>query len=866
VTGLLFHRHFPLQLSGNCRDEQEEIGGMGAPHTTNQPELCKSNFIVLAESARNYKINKRALCFISIIEEARKMKLRNIFLLLCILSIFIIPESAATASSTSITTGTDMPNVAFREAISGLTQPVFITHAGDGTNRLFIVERAGRIRIYKKSLLLSTPFLDITSIVNSASSEQGLLALAFHPDYTTNGLFYTVHIALDNSIVLSSFTRSATDPDQTDPGTRVTLQSIPKSRLNHNGGTLAFGPDGYLYWSIGDGGGGGDPDDNAQDLTTLLGKILRLDVDSATPYAIPASNPFYGNSDPSIRQEIWTSGLRNPWRMSFDRLTNDLYIGDVGQNEWEEIDFQPASSTGGENYGWRCYEGNHPYNTTGCLPQSSYVAPVAEYNHTIIEHDDNGCSVTGGYVYRGSSYPELEGVYFYGDYCSGKIWGLQKGPSDSWIESFIADTAFRINSFGEDEQGEMYLIDYAKGKVYQIIILAAPITTTPNGAINEIQPTYAWGESMGATDYDLYVYSYGTASYGISETYLPSSSICSSGTCTYTPAVPLPAGDYKFKVRARAGSSYSDFSLWRNFSVSLGIPSPSAPSGTINTATPAFQWDVTPGATSYRLAVYSYSASSYLILDTVPASYCDASQCTYPSPTSLSNGDYKFKVLAYTPVGTTPYSDWLAFTISGVTLPPPPYPPTPIAPNGTATTHRPTFQWSAVEYAAFYRLAVYSYASASYLILENVYPSCVASVCSFTHSTIDLPNGNYKFKVLARNSSGMTPYSSWMNFTVSSNLPVAPTLIAPSGIASANPPEFQWSAVSGATQYRLAVYSYVTGNYIIITNISTTACSGTVCTYTPPSALASGDYKFKMLTYNSYGISGYSDWMRFSVP
>jgi len=296
-------------------------------------------------------------------------------------------------------------------------------------------------------------------------------------------------------------------------------------------------------------------------------------------------------------------------------------------------------------------------------------------------------------------------------------------------------------------------------------------------------------------------------------------------------------------------------------------PIPISPLGTLSgIAKPDFVWRTFPGSTSYRLAVYSYSASSYLILDMVPASYCDASQCTYPSPTSLSNGDYKFKLLAYTPGGITPYSDWMAFTITDVALPPPPFPPTPIGPNGAVTTHRPTFQWSAVEYAAFYRLAVYSYASASNLILENVYPSCAAGVCSFTHSTIDLPNGNYKFKVLARNSSGYTTYSTWMSFTVSSDLPLAPTLLAPSGTVSTNPPEFQWSAISGATQYRLAVYSYGTGSYIIITNISTTACSGTVCTYTPPSALASGDYKFKMLTYNSYGASGYTDWMSFSVP
>jgi len=291
------------------------------------------------------------------------------------------------------------------------------------------------------------------------------------------------------------------------------------------------------------------------------------------------------------------------------------------------------------------------------------------------------------------------------------------------------------------------------------------------------------------------------------------------------------------------------------------------PTGTLNgIAAPIFQWTVFPGATSYRLAVYSYSVASYLILNTVSKSYCNSNQCSYPSPVYFTNGDYKFKVLAYTPSGITPYSAWMSFTITGVTLLPPPHPPTPISPTGKVTTHHPTFTWSTVEYADFYRLGVYSYATTSYLILENVYPSCVADICSYTHSTIDLPNGNYKFKVLARNSSGYTVYSNWMSFTVSSNQPIAPTLLAPSGTVSRNPPEFRWSALNGATLYRLATYSFVTGSYIILADISPTACSGSECTYIPSTSLASGNYKFKMRTYNAYGYSGYSPFMNFTIP
>jgi hypothetical protein len=236
------------------------------------------------------------------------------------------------------------------------------------------------------------------------------------------------------------------------------------------------------------------------------------------------------------------------------------------------------------------------------------------------------------------------------------------------------------------------------------------------------------------------------------------------------------------------------------------------------------------------------------------------------SPVGLTNGDYKFKVLAYTPSGTTAYSAWMGFTISGVVIPPPPYPPTPLSPSGTVATHRPTFTWSQVPDATLYRLGVYSFTTGTYQILQNVTPNCTAGVCSFTHATIDLLNGNYRFKVLARNSAGMTAYSSYMNFTVSSNLPVAPTILAPTGVVGTNPPEFRWSVVSEATQYRLAVYSNAAGSYILLTNINASACSGSVCSYTPPAPLASGDYKFKMLTFNAYGISGYGPWVNFTVP
>jgi len=354
-------------------------------------------------------------------------------------------------------------NILLTEISAGLTQPIFITNASDGSGRLFIVERAGRIRIIKDGVLLSAAFLDIHTIVNSFSGEQGLLALAFHSDYTSNGQFYTVHTNQDGSLVLSRFIRSQNNPDLADANSMVILLTIPHpNNTNHNGGTLAFGPDGYLYWSTGDGGGAGDVPNNAQNLNVLLGKILRLDVNSGPPYGIPPSNPFFNGSDPNVRKEIWSYGLRNPWRFSFDRQTGDLFIGDVGQGSREEIDFQSAASDGGENYGWRVMEGTLCYNPSSNCNQSGKILPVAEYDHTL------GCSVTGGYVYRGTKFASLDGYYFYGDYCSGRLFSLRNNPGSGWESVQLLDTSYTISTFGEDEEGELYLADYSGGKIYQL--------------------------------------------------------------------------------------------------------------------------------------------------------------------------------------------------------------------------------------------------------------------------------------------------------------------------------------------------------------------------------------------------------------
>ena len=388
----------------------------------------------------------------------------------------------------------DPAKVVFEPVISGLGQPVFITHADDNSDRLFVLERAGKIRIVKDGSLLSTPFLDMQSIVNSGGSEQGLLALAFHPQFESNGYFYTIHTNSSGAVVLSRFTASSSTPDQASFGTRLELLAIPHpTYTNHNGGTLAFGPDGYLYWSTGDGGGTGDPFNNAQDLTSLLGKVLRMDVNSASPYAVPSTNPFYNNSNPAVRKEIWAYGLRNPWRFSFDSLTHDIYIGDVGQANIEEINFQSANSSGGENYGWRIMEGKACYNPSSGCNQSGKVLPIAEYSHAL------GCSVTGGYVYRGTNYPSLSGHYFYGDYCSGRVFSIYKDPQLGWQPAVeLDDTVFRISTFGEDEQRELYLADYLAGILYNIGY-QDPVTISGNVGRGGVTLSYTDGTAKIVT-------------------------------------------------------------------------------------------------------------------------------------------------------------------------------------------------------------------------------------------------------------------------------------------------------------------------------------------------------------------------------
>jgi glucose/arabinose dehydrogenase len=345
----------------------------------------------------------------------------------------------------------------------GFVAPTFLTAPPGDLERLFVVERGGAIRIVRNDSVLPTPFLNIGRIIE-AGGEQGLLGMAFHPGYAANGRFYVNYTDTLGHTQVVRYNVSG-NPDVADSLSSFPILTIQQPFSNHNGGMIAFGPqDGMLYIGMGDGGSGGDPQDHGQNRATLLGDMLRLDVDNGSPYGIPADNPFFGSM--SIANEIWASGLRNPWRFSFDAATGDLYIGDVGQNEWEEVSFQPGSSAGGENYGWRIMEGMHCYNPSSGCSTAGLTQPVHEYSHA------DGCSITGGYVYRGGDYPALQGRYFFADFCGSWLRSLtvvNGGAASVQDHTATSGPVTGTSSFGEDARGELYIVSLTQGTVRQIV-------------------------------------------------------------------------------------------------------------------------------------------------------------------------------------------------------------------------------------------------------------------------------------------------------------------------------------------------------------------------------------------------------------
>jgi glucose/arabinose dehydrogenase/regulation of enolase protein 1 (concanavalin A-like superfamily) len=379
--------------------------------------------------------------------------------------VYVISHSFAASLTMNIT-----------QLATGFTDPTDIESTGiAGDNRLFIIEQPGTIKIVRTDgTKLATPFLNITSKVKSYGSagEQGMLGLVFSPNYASNKFFYVTYTNSVGALVLSRYSRDAVNTDLADPNSEQIIITVAHpNNENHNAGDLHFGPDGFLYVTTGDGGGAGNTSNTAQNLTSLQGKMLRLDVNGGTPYAIPPTNPYAGSA--TNKQEIWASGLRNAWRFSFDRTTHDLWIGDVGQDTREEVDFQQVGATGGKNFGWRCYEGNAAYNTTGCAAKSTYVFPVGEYDHA-----SNRCAVIGGYVYRGSQYPAMAGRYFFADYCSGQIYSLKPDGSGGWTQELLGPLNISPSAFGEDNNGELYITDLPNGTIYHLTTSTVLTDTT----------------------------------------------------------------------------------------------------------------------------------------------------------------------------------------------------------------------------------------------------------------------------------------------------------------------------------------------------------------------------------------------------
>jgi glucose/arabinose dehydrogenase len=366
--------------------------------------------------------------------------------------------TAGTCSTGAPVAGT--PALASERVVGGLSSPLDLQVAPGDTTRLFVVEQRGRIRIVRGQTLVATPFLDIASRI-SCCGERGLLGLAFHPNYAQNGRFYVNYTNPQGHTHISEF-RVSSNPDVASADSERLLLFVSQPFPNHNGGGLAFGRDGRLYIGLGDGGSGGDPQNNGQDLGTHLGKMLRIDVDGGMPYGVPADNPF--RSTGGARPEIWALGLRNPWRFSFDRATGELYIGDVGQGAREEIDVA-AAGRGGQNYGWNIMEGTLCFRTTSCV-MTGLTLPVLDYGRSV------GGSITGGYVYRGCRMPGYHGTYFYGDFISGMIrsFRLQSGEvteARDWTAT-VGRGADSVSSFGQDAEGELYIVDY-EGELYRII-------------------------------------------------------------------------------------------------------------------------------------------------------------------------------------------------------------------------------------------------------------------------------------------------------------------------------------------------------------------------------------------------------------
>jgi len=547
------------------------------------------------------------------------------------------------------------PNLAF----SG---PVGLYNPGDGSDRLFVLSQAGRIYAFPDdpSVTLAKIFLDIHDSIASGG-ELGLLGLAFHPNYSANGYFYVYYTKNNSSVnfpyvsVVSMFSVSATNPDSAVRTSEVVLMRINQPFGNHKGGQLAFGPDGYLYIGLGDGGSGGDPQGNAQNTSSWLGKILRINVDSTAGsenYAIPAGNPFYSDTSSTVKKEIFAYGLRNPWRFSFDLAGGGaLWVGDVGQGSWEEID----TVHNGRNYGWNIMEGSHCYNPPSGCNTSGLVTPIWEYDHA-----GGRCSITGGFVYRGTALPELFGKYIYGDYCAGTIWAFDPGVPGPSANTVLINTGRTISSFGTDKYKELYFCSYGNGRIYKLVrqVPAAPVPVSPtNGQTDVItSPTLRWRSSPAAAVYHLQL----TLDSAFAAVILNDSAVAD----TFREVGPLDyMTRYYWRVSANNNSGSSPYSSRSDFSTIQMPGPPAAPvlihpfSGAVNQPTLInLIWHKSIGAETYNFQISTDSAFTIPSVD--DSLIADTSAQAGPL---MDNAPYYWRVRPRNASGYGPYSVISAF-------------------------------------------------------------------------------------------------------------------------------------------------------------------------------------------------------------
>jgi glucose/arabinose dehydrogenase len=477
------------------------------------------------------------------------------------------------------------PGLALELVADGLQRLIDVQHAGD--SRLFLVEQTGRIRILDDGAILATPFLNISTLVRCCG-EQGLLGLAFHPNYSSNGFFYVHYSNTAGDNVVARYQVSA-DPNIANAGSAAILLTVAQTNTNHNGGQIRFGPDDYLYIALGDGAMG----DRAQDLSTMRGKILRIDVDSGAPYAVPPDNPFIAT--PGARAEIWARGLRNPWRFSFDRSTGDMFIGDVGQSAWEEVNMQPAAGGGGRDYGWWQMEGDHCFfPMTGCNT-AGLTRPILEYSHAV------GCSIAGGFRYRGSQLTGYAGTYVYGDLCSGVIYGATIDGMSMWQASTLIDTSYTITTFGEDAAGELYVSNYSdSGQLYRFVLAAQAEMTSPAPGSIFMSPniTFNWNAGTAVDEYHLYVGST-PGGYDLYDS--------SQGTSTTREVMGLPTDMRPIYVTLWSKINGAFTSRGYQYTALDGravLMSP-APGSTLSGSGATFTWSAGTGATEYHLYIGS---------------------------------------------------------------------------------------------------------------------------------------------------------------------------------------------------------------------------------------------------------------------